>query len=79
MTCSDLDNELHLLALSFFIAVAELDASNFCIIERVTMVAEMLRDRETRHVLSNTPKVLAGFTHVEGLAVTTGDAVLRLN
>ena len=84
MTGSDLDNESHLLALSFFLAVAELDTSNFCIIERVAMVVEMLCDRETRHVLSNTPEVLAkqgtpGFTHVEGLAATTGDAVLRLN
>ena len=83
MTCSDLENQSHLLALSLFIAVAELDVSNFCIIKRVAMIVEMLRDRETRHVLSNTPEVLAkalpqgtsGFAYVEGLAATTGDAV----
>ena len=35
-----------------FVAVAELDTSS-------AMVVEMLRDKETRHVLSNTPEVLA--------------------
>ena len=47
------------------------------------MAVEMLLDRETRHVLSNTPEVLAKafpqgtpvFPYAEGLAATTGDAV----
>lgn len=82
MTCSDLENQSYLLALSLFIAVTELDASNFCIIKRVAMVVEMFFDRETRHVLSNTevlakafPHGMYGFAYIEGLAATTGDAV----
>ena len=87
MTCFDLENQLHLLALPLLIAVAELDASNFGIIKRVAMAVEMFRDRETRHVLSNTPEVLAkafpqgtpGFAYVEGVAATTGDAVDQIS
>ena len=63
MTCSDFENESHLLALSLFVAVAELDTSNFCIMKRVAIVVEMLRDKETRHVLSNTPEVHAKALH----------------
>ena len=47
------------------------------------MAVEMLCDRETRHVLSDTPEVLTkgfpqgmpGFACVEDLAATTGDEV----
>ena len=66
-----------------FVAVAELDTSNFCIMKRLAMVVEMLCDKETRRVLCNTPEVLAkalpqgtpSFAYVEGLAAKAGDAV----
>ena len=75
-----------LLTLSLFVAAAELDSANFCVVQRAAVVVQVLCDRETRHVLFNSPDVLdkvfpqsaPSITYVDDLAATAGDAMIKM-